>query len=42
VQEKWMGKPHAVTGVKENNGMIKIYIDGQLEGAGYDAQNSRT
>ncbi len=33
------GSKHAVTGVKENNGMIKIYIDGELEGAGYDSEN---
>lgn len=33
------GEKHTITGVKENNGMLKIYIDGQLEGAGYKEEN---
>ena len=33
------GMGHTVTGVKENNGILKIYIDGQLEGSGYRAEN---
>lgn len=33
------GRGHVITGVKENNGMQKIYIDGQLEGAGYLPSN---
>lgn len=33
------GQKHLITGVKENNGMLKIYVDGQLEGAGYNADN---
>lgn len=33
------GNQHTITGVKENNGMLKIYIDGQLKGAGYKKEN---
>lgn len=33
------GKKHTIIGVKENNGMLKIYIDGELEGAGYKEEN---
>ena len=33
------GEQHTITGVKENNGMLKIYIDGQLKGAGYKEEN---
>lgn len=33
------GAGHTITGVKENNGIMKIYIDGQLEGSGYRAEN---
>ncbi|MCM1441107.1 MAG: hypothetical protein NC131_18180, partial [Roseburia sp.] len=33
------GALHAVTGVKENNGMLKIYVDGELESAAYKEGN---
>lgn len=33
------GAAHMVTGVKENNGMLKIYVDGTLEGAVYKEEN---
>ncbi|MEY8426989.1 discoidin domain-containing protein [Lachnospiraceae bacterium 46-15] len=33
------GEGHKITAVKENNGMLKIYVDGQLEGAGYKEGN---
>lgn len=29
------GNLHMITGVKENNGMMKIYVDGTLEGSAY-------
>lgn len=29
------GALHMITGVKENNGMMKIYVDGTLEGSAY-------
>lgn len=31
------GKTHLLTCTRENNGMLKIYIDGQLQGTKYDA-----
>ncbi len=31
------GQPHAISCCRENNGMVKIYIDGQLDGTAYDA-----
>ena len=33
------GAEHRITGVKENNGIIKIYVDGQLSGSAYDKDN---
>ena len=33
------GIGHTITGVKENNGMLKIYVDGTLEGAAYNPEN---
>lgn len=33
------GKGHTITGVKENNGILKLYIDGELEGSGYNKEN---
>ena len=30
---------HKITGVKENNGLIKIYVDGVLSASEYDASN---
>lgn len=33
------GQAHLVTCTRENNGMIKIYIDGQLQGTKYDANH---
>ena len=33
------GEAHQVVGVKENNGILKIYVDGTLEGAGYNEEN---
>lgn len=33
------GAVHTITGVKENNGMLKIYIDGEVEAAAYDSAN---
>lgn len=33
------GVEHKVVGVKENNGMLKLYVDGTLEGSAYNAEN---
>ena len=33
------GNIHAITGVKENNGMLKIYVDGVLAGSAYNEEN---
>ena len=33
------GKQHVVVGVKENNGMLKLYVDGNLEGSAYREDN---
>ena len=33
------GAEHMITGVKENNGIIKVYVDGALSGSAYDANN---
>lgn len=33
------GKEHKVVGVKENNGMLKLYVDGTLEGSAYNKDN---
>ena len=33
------GTEHKVVGVKENNGMLKLYVDGTLEGSAYNAEN---
>ncbi|MGN0361026.1 MAG: leucine-rich repeat protein [Hominisplanchenecus sp.] len=33
------GAGHIITGVKENNGILKIYVDGTLEGSGYRKEN---
>lgn len=33
------GKPHTIAGVKENNGIIKVYVDGQLSAADYKVDN---
>lgn len=34
------GSDHSVTGVKENNGIVKIYVDGELQGSAYDKKNA--
>lgn len=36
------GKLHMITGVKENNGMMKIYVDGTLEGSAYLGSEKHT
>lgn len=33
------GVGHKVVGVKENNGMLKLYVDGTLEGSAYNEKN---
>ena len=33
------GVEHKVVGVKENNGMLKLYVDGTLEGSAYNKEN---
>ena len=33
------GVEHKVVGVKENNGMLKLYVDGTLEGSAYNEKN---
>ncbi len=33
------GTSHAIVGVKENNGMLKIYVDAELEGSAYNKDN---
>lgn len=33
------GVGHKVVGVKENNGMLKLYVDGTLEGSAYNKEN---
>lgn len=33
------GVRHKVVGVKENNGMLKLYVDGTLEGSAYNKEN---
>lgn len=33
------GNEHAITGVKENNGILKLYVDGTLAGSSYNAEN---
>lgn len=33
------GAEHKVVGVKENNGMLKLYVDGTLEGSAYNKDN---
>ena len=33
------GAEHKVVGVKENNGMLKLYVDGTLEGSAYNKEN---
>lgn len=33
------GAEHKVVGVKENNGMLKLYVDGTLEGSAYNEKN---
>lgn len=33
------GVGHKVVGVKENNGMLKLYVDGRLEGSAYNKEN---
>lgn len=33
------GAEHALVGVLENNGMAKIYVDGNIDGAKYNAEN---
>lgn len=32
-------KAHTIVGVKENNGILKLYVDGELEGAEYKKEN---
>ncbi len=36
------GDLHMITGVKENNGMMKIYVDGTLEGSAYLGATTQT
>ena len=36
------GALHMITGVKENNGMMKVYVDGTLEGSAYLAADKDT
>ncbi len=33
------GKEHTVAGVRENNGILKVYVDGVISGSAYDAKN---
>ncbi|MGN0335501.1 MAG: discoidin domain-containing protein [Lachnospiraceae bacterium] len=33
------GEEHRIAGVKENNGMLKLYVDGTLEGSAYKEEN---
>ena len=33
------GKSHTVFGVRENNGILKVYVDGVISGSAYDAKN---
>ncbi len=33
------GEKHTIAGVKENNGILKVYVDGTLAGAAYSAEN---
>ena len=33
------GAEHTIIGVKENNGILKLYVDGTLEGSAYNAAN---
>ena len=33
------GKEHTVAGVRENNGNLKVYVDGELSKSAYDAKN---
>lgn len=33
------GEAHSIVGVKENNGMMKLYIDGELDSSAYLAEN---
>ncbi len=32
-------REHIIVGVKENNGMLKLYVDGKLEGSAYKKEN---
>lgn len=36
------GRLHMITGVKENNGMMKVYVDGTLEGSAYLGSEKHT
>lgn len=33
------GAEHTVAGVRENNGILKVYVDGKVSGSAYDAKN---
>ncbi len=33
------GQPHTLAGVRENNGMLKLYVDGKLAGSSWRAEN---
>ena len=33
------GEEHSIVGVRENNGMLKLYVDGTLDGSAYRAEN---
>lgn len=33
------GKDHTIAGVRENNGILKVYVDGQVADANYNADN---
>lgn len=35
------GAGHTVAGVRENNGIVKVYVDGQVSDSAYDAKNLR-
>lgn len=34
------GVLHPITGVRENNGMLKVYVNGEISGNGYDAKKT--
>ena len=34
------GQPHRITCVRERNGMVKVYVDGTLQGTAYDKHHT--